>query len=492
MDRNVQRIGLLDFFALFGAAGAGVALTRSAGSASGMAGAALLGVGVLVALASFFQMRLAAREQLEDLEADESKRKSGERPALFAETDLELRPARRAREQFERVVIPVFTALLVVLEAAAAVWLWQFVQKAPSARADAATLTMAVFAVVGFLLFLLGKYAAGLAKLAGQRLLQPGAAYLLLGAMTCFAVAVAEAFVWFNVPKVDRWLALVLVLALALVAAETLLNLILEIYRPRVKGQAARLLYESRLMGLTVRPEGLFRTAGQSLDYQFGFRVSETWFYRFLERAIAWLILLQLGVLLLWTTFVIIEPGEQALLERLGQPVAGREVLDAGIHAKLPWPIDRVFRFPTRGLQQVNVGAAHEEGKKSHAEEKVLVWVKAHDVEEFNFLVASGADSRGQTDAVPVNLLTLTIPIEYEVTNLVAWARGHSDGAELLGRIATREVTRYLVNADYDRVLAEGRVEAGRILRERVQRAADEQGLGVQIVFVGMQDIHPP
>src|SRR5258708_28900603 len=141
MDRNDQRIGLLAFLALLGAAGTGVALARSAGSASGIAGAALLGVGVLVALASYFQMRLAAREQLEDLEADELKRKTGERPALFADADLELRPARRAREQFERVLVPVFTALLVLLEAGAAVWLWRFVQKASPARADAATLT---------------------------------------------------------------------------------------------------------------------------------------------------------------------------------------------------------------------------------------------------------------------------------------------------------------------------------------------------------------
>lgn len=492
MDRTLQRIGLLNFLALLGAAAGGVCLARFAGSSSGLAGAAFLLVGVLIALVTLFQMRLVACEHLENLEVDELNRRSGERAPLFTESGVEPRAARRAREQFERVVVPVFTALLVILEGGAAIWLWQHTQRAPAARADAATLSMAAFAVGGFLLYLLGKYAAGLAKLAGQRLLQPGAAYLLLSGIVCFAVAIAEAFVWFGIPKMDRFLAFALVVVLVVVVVETLFNLVLEIYRPRVKGQTARLLYESRLMGLTMRPEGFFRTAAQALDYQFGFRVSETWFYRFLERAISWLILLQLGVLLLFTTFVIIEPGEQALLERLGRPVDGREVLDAGIHFKLPWPIDRVYRVRTRGLQQVSVGAAHEDEKEHSAQEKVIVWVKSHEQEEFNFLVASGADSRGQSDAVPVNLLTLTIPIQFEVTNVVAWARGHGDGAELLERIATREVTRYLVNADYDRLLAEGRVAAGKTLRERVQRAADERELGVRIVFVGMQDIHPP
>ena len=68
---------------------------------------------------------------------------------------------------------------------------------------------------------------------------------------------------------------------LGLIAVETLINLVLEIYRPRVKGKVERPLYESRLVGLLGQPEGLITTAAQALDYQFGFKVSETWFYRF-------------------------------------------------------------------------------------------------------------------------------------------------------------------------------------------------------------------
>ena len=67
---------------------------------------------------------------------------------------------------------------------------------------------------------------------------------------------------------------------LGLVALETLIQLVLEIYRPRVKGKIERPLYESRLVGLLGQPEGLITTAAQALDYQFGFKVSETWFYR--------------------------------------------------------------------------------------------------------------------------------------------------------------------------------------------------------------------
>src|SRR5437879_12811545 len=104
--------------------------------------------------------------------------------------------------------------------------------------------------------------------------------------------------------KSDYYVARVLCGLLAVVALETLVNVVLEMYRPRVKGKLGRPLYESRLVGLLGQPEGLITTAAQALDYQFGFKVSETWFYRFFEKALGWLLLLQFGALILSTTVV--------------------------------------------------------------------------------------------------------------------------------------------------------------------------------------------
>ncbi len=67
-------------------------------------------------------------------------------------------------------------------------------------------------------------------------------------------------------------------------AVEMLLTLLLEIYRPRLKGKIARPLYDSRVVGLLAQPESLFTTAAQALDYQFGFKVSETWFFQLLQK----------------------------------------------------------------------------------------------------------------------------------------------------------------------------------------------------------------
>ena len=83
-----------------------------------------------------------------------------------------------------------------------------------------------------------------------------------------------------------------------------LLTLLLEVYRPRVKGRETRLLYHSRVMSLISQPESLFTTAAHALDYQFGFKVSDTWFFQFLQRAFAWIVLAQFALLVCSTSFV--------------------------------------------------------------------------------------------------------------------------------------------------------------------------------------------
>ncbi len=206
----------------------------------------------------------------------------------------------------------------------------------------------------------MGKYSSGLARLRKQRLLRPGAAYLLLSAYACWTAAAALAAVYFNFLQADFFVGRALCVVVGLIALETLVGLVLEIYRVRLKGKDSRLLYESRLVGLLGQPEALITTAAHALDYQFGFKVSETWFYRFLEKALAWLVLAQLGILVLSSCVAVIPPGEKALLERGGRPVAGREVIGPGLHFKLPWPVDQVYRYRTEQIQSFIVGAEPE------------------------------------------------------------------------------------------------------------------------------------
>ena len=336
---------------------------------------------------------------------------------------------------------------------------------------------------------------ATIARIEQHRLLRPAASFLLFNAFLCLVVALGLVGVWAGFPKTDLYVAHGLCALLGLVALETLIQLVLEIYRPRVKGKIERPLYESRLVGLLGQPEGLVTTAAQALDYQFGFKVSETWFYRFFERALGWLILLQLGALLLSTGVVFIEAGEQGLLERLGKRVESRSPLGPGAHLKWPWPIDRVYRFRTEQIQTFVVGFREEAGKER---ERYVLWSQGHR-NETNFLVANREQlSQEITNLVggkrtpPVSLLTVGVPVQFQITNLVQWAYNHEEAPALLEDIGTREVVRYLVGADMGEIMSQGRDEAAQELQGRIQAAADQHQLGAQIISVGLGDLHPP
>jgi len=493
MERNTQKNGLVNMLGLLVACVVAAVIGKIANSATSAVGAVFLGMGFLVAAISYFQMRLENREHLEQLEFQEIA-KDRNRSALFDESGDDTFLAKKARQQFERFFVPAFTTLLGIGQAFAAYFLWKWLPDAGLPDLTKAPLVMVAFSAFAVVLFMLGKYSSGVARLDKLRLLRPGGAYLLLGSVICVVVVVSFAAGRFDFPGLDSLLARIMVVLLVLSTIETLINLILELYRPRTTNRAERALYESRLIGLLGQPVGLVSTAAQALDYQFGFKVSETWFYKFLEKALAWLILFQLGILMLSTTFVIIDPNEIGLLEHFGKPRSSGAVLEPGIHFKWPWPIDKVYRHPAKELLSFDVGyeVADKEGMG-----RTLLWTRTHYDTEINFLVASSEQAArsvnsSEDQAVPVNLLTAAVPVQFVVKDFQAWYYNHTNPAELLKSIGHREVVRYLVNVDIIDIMSKGRLKAAAALKQNIQERSDKLGLGVEIVFVGLQDIHPP
>ncbi len=171
--------------------------------------------------------------------------------------------------------------------------------------------------------------------------------------------------------------------------------------------------------------------------------------------------------------------------------------MNPGLHLKLPWPIDKIYRYQTEQIQSLTIGSESEEGE--HEDHGGLVlWTVGHSKDEFRLLVADRDTGIGNTNSAagkkspPVNLLAVSIPVQYQITNVLAWAYGHKDAEKLLQRIGTREVVLFLVNADVQEVMSTGRFAAGDELRRRIQQRADELNLGIKIHFIGLPDIHPP
>ncbi len=494
MERNIQKNGLVNLAAALFIFLAAFGVTVYSGSLAGQVASVFLGVSVLVAFISWFQMRLEENERLEKLEMDELARSRG--ASLFETRDGGSFPAQNARQQFEKFFVPGFAVLFLLMEAGGAWLLWHWSGKAslPTIRPTTATPSLSLFAIFALLLFLFGRFSVTIARLENHRLLRPSAGFLLAGAYICAFTAAAIAGVELKFPKADFWVARGLCVLLGLMAAENLLTLLLEIYRPRIKGKVGRPLYESRAVGILGQPEGLFSTAAATLDYQFGFKVSETWFFQAAKRNIMALLLIQFAALVLSTTVIFVNTGEQAVLEHFGTPVA---VLNAGAHFKLPWPLDHAYRYRTDQIQSFAVGYTPD--AQSEAANTVL-WTVPH-ANEQNFLVANrstvtnldfGSDTNGGANVQAIGFVTVSIPVQYQIVNITNWVYKNSDPEPLLQDLATREIIHYLAGIDLNQLLSQGRLEAADILRQHIQDSADAHSLGAKIVFVGLQDIHPP
>ena len=506
MERNVQKHGGINlavtvviFIATLGAA-------SYAASMAGQAAAIFLGLGMLVAFASWFQMRLEENERLERLEVEELARSRGE-TTLFETKEAEVFPAQRARELFEKFFVPGFSVLLLLLEGGGAWLLWRRISATATIGGispDRAMPALALFGIFALLLFLIGRFSVTIARLENHRLLRPSASFLLLGAYVCFVAALGIAGVRMGFPNTDSYVARGLVLLLGLMAVETVVTLLLEIYRPRVKGKVARPLYDSRIVGLLAQPENLFTAAAQALDYQFGFKVSETWFFQLLRKSLPVLFLAQLAALLLSTSVVFIEPGEQGVLEQFGRLDSACPILNPGGHLIWPWPIDKVYRYRTDQVRRFDVGfQPTAESEKSDT----ILWSVVH-TKEVNFLVgnvqpatvtnnlpgsASGvADNDEMSKVAPVGLIDISIPVQFRITNVLDWAYNNADPTNLLQDLATRTVIHYLVGRDLNAVLSHERSQMAQTLKGRIQADATQHHLGVEILFAGVQDIHPP
>ncbi len=477
-------------------------------STAGLAGVVLLGIGTLIGFFSFIQSHLIDRERVEALEMQELDRTRGNE-SLFAGAAEDAYPARNARRQFEKWVVPGFTVLVLLGQARGLWWIFGELTGAEEADEGGKVLSIMFFALFMIVLFMMGKYSAGLARMDGQELLRPAANYMLLGSVVCTAVVASLTASHLGSHGWDDAISWILFAVVAIAATENLITLILEIYRPRVDGKKARLIYDSRLIGLLGQPGGLISTAAQALDYQFGFKVSETWFYRYLEQKLALILAIQFVVLFLSSSFVVIHSNEKALLERFGikQEEVNAEgereakMLNPGFHFKLPWPIDKVYRFKTDQIQSFTLGVVddqHDEAKPEGGE--VLLWTTPHNhgsstdrEQNFNMIVASrDADAGSAAGAVPMNLLTVSIPVHYRINDLDGWITHNANAGSLLQKLAMREVTKYLIRADVDELMGPGRASAQETLKQQIDAQAKKHNLGAEVIFVGLQDIHPP
>ena len=458
----------------------------------------------LVLFVQFHQRCLAEQEKLDmgqlvkDEKASAIFQASGERASLFA-------TAQRHLQILEKWFIPIFSTLIAAYQLGLGLYLLKAVMKGLEVEPQQPLLCAIGMTAVAFMSFLISRYATGMSAQPQWKPLRAGGSTLLSIAVLCFAIAIGLAlsqFKFFIVLTVINWIIPIL---LVLLGAETALNLIFDIYRPRLKGQYSRSAFDSRLLGVINEPGGIFRSAASAIDYQFGFKVSQTWFYKLLEKAITPLVLFAAVTLYLLSCIIVVAPNEEAIIERFGNPVGNNNKvrhIGPGLHRKWPWPIDIAYKYPTKKVMELSIGFVAKAQNSDKVGYGPLLWGEQHYEEEYQLLVASKQTNISADDsAVPVGIVIAAVPVQYRVKDLYSFIYNHKEPEKRLEAICYRELTQFAASATIEvdneteleqSLLGAGRTEAKNILMREIQKATDDAGLGIEIVFLGLQGIHPP
>ncbi|MCK4601298.1 MAG: hypothetical protein KAU28_02450, partial [Phycisphaerae bacterium] len=244
------------------------------------------------------------------------------------------------------------------------------------------------------------------------------------------------------------------------------------------------------------------------LNYQFGFEVSKTWFYKLLSKAFVPLIFFAVVLMFAMSSIVLVREGEQYVVTHFGQVSA--DPLGPGLHFKWPWPIDTARRFRVGEVHEILLGVGRRREPTVIKGRELYLWTEEHGRrEERDFLIAvpprqAALEQRRDEAPPPVSVIKLVVAVHYTIRDVYRFGYGYTDAHRVLESVAYREMTRYCASATLDEpipgdsagrpeaIMSYGRARAAAELRRRIQEVADRLKLGVDISYVGILAAHPP
>jgi len=527
VDRRATNVVWLGLLVQIVATGTLIAVARSFESFAVAAAARFASIGILIWIALLLLFRQRRRVTAEQYESAELRRAraSGEDSALFDIDAEDLLIERRKLEWLVKWMLPTVTLILslAMIIGSFIAWGWDYSTVfdetvfRPQDRTTEPKLAMWFVGGVGLVCFWFARYAIGLARLREYRLIRAGAGMLTGCALVCLGVVLALGLTVRFTPAEPLVLyatrAMLFVLGI-----EFLGNFVADFYRPRIAGTISRPSFDSRLLGLVSEPGGIAKSIADAINYQFGFEVSKTWFYQLLKSAFLPLMVLTVVAMIGLSSILMVDADEQAIVERFGGPrMDGGQVklLDPGIHLKLPWPIEIAYRAPVGRLNGILVGEdtadREDNGRRGAKEEKerpAILWTETHEFQaETMLLVAArdladlsiheddsspGEDAELTDRSVAVSVAMASIPVEYRINDLEAYLYNYADPIYMLESVANRVLTNNAASVDLETLMGPGREDFNKNLQEDIQAELDTLDVGIELVYCGMQSVHPP
>jgi regulator of protease activity HflC (stomatin/prohibitin superfamily) len=336
---------------------------------------------------------------------------------------------------------------------------------------DSLRLMMVAFGVAAFLIHFLATYGGRLREGDDDAFLDalvPLERLMAASLALCVGAIAGQLYLqkfWLRTLEVS--LAFILIALLL----ETVLRMLARLYQPkrlRQPFQAGGSLFLPAIFGQA----GPLRSLSITLEKTFGVKLGD-----------AWLIVLERNLLAPFTFFLLLAIWLSTGLTRV--PVDAEGVLamngafqtvplKPGLHAHSPWPWGKVTIVPTSKIQELSLGFEQDLSGP-------ILWAEKHFIGEQNVLVGQGEE-----------LLTFNVPVLFRIKSPVDFLTRTSDPVASLAALGDRELLMLSGQHSSFQLMTTDRDEVADALHRKLQADCDALRLGIEIVFVGLKDVHPP
>ncbi|MYL62371.1 FtsH protease activity modulator HflK [Bacillus hwajinpoensis] len=171
-----------------------------------------------------------------------------------------------------------------------------------------------------------------------------------------------------------------------------------------------------------------------------------------------------LGVILV-TSWYTVDESEQAVIMTFGK--VDEEISDAGLHFKLPWPIQQVDILP-RETFSLTFGYDEEDGKiVDYPEETKMV---------------TGDE----------NIVLADLVVQWRITNPKQYLYYSDEPKEILYNATSSSLRGVIGSSEIDEALTSGKAEIEGNVRDILTKLIDRYEIGISILDVKLQDVELP
>ena len=208
------------------------------------------------------------------------------------------------------------------------------------------------------------------------------------------------------------------------------------------------------------------------LESNTGISMRSLWSVKYI-RQIAPMVVFLSGIFLWLSTCIVqVEPYQKAAVYRMG--VLQDKILDPGIHLALPYPFDKVEIYDTEVVNKITIGYRSEESTDN-------IWTGDHGKEEHKLLLGGGEE-----------LVSINLRLEYKIGDLEKYLKTTSSPVKHMEALAYELVTDQTIATDLDSLLSADRHVFASNFKEVLGEEMKKRELGIEVVGVVLESIHPP